>query len=107
MAFKFYAVTFHHFLTHNEIEELFFEHGLIPVASIDPEKYSDLFVGTYSSVSTQVKRYAVEVPFVNENRLLDALTGLVTRIDDGGVVHSIAGRKKINKEKESVKKYKK
>jgi len=80
---------------------------LIPVASIDPERYSDLFVGTYTSVSTQVKRYAVEVPFVNENRLLDALTGLVTRIDDGGVVHSIAGRKKLNKEKEPVKKYKK
>ena len=109
MAFKFYVVTFHHFLTHNEIEELFFEHGLIPVASIDPEKYSDLFVGTYSSVSTQVKRYAVEVPMANDKKLLDNLQNghWATRIDDGGLVYSVANRKKQGKEKESVKKYKK
>ena len=109
MSFKFYIVTFHHFLSQNEIEEMLSENRLVSVGSIDPERYTDLFVGTYVSVSTQVKRYAVEVPMANDKKLLDNLQNghWATRIDDGGLVYSVANRKKQGKEKESVKKYKK
>ena len=76
------------------------ENRLVSVGSIDPERYTDLFVGTYVSVSTQVKRYAIEVPVANERRLLDVLQSghWATRIDDGGITYSLGGKKKTPKE---------
>jgi hypothetical protein len=69
---------------------------LVSVSSLDPERPSDLYMGTYIGVSTQVKRYAVEVPTANEKRFLEALqtAEIVATICDGGIVHSLSGKKK-------------
>lgn len=96
MALKFFIITFHHYLSAFEIEGFLRLQGLVPVSSLDPERPSDLYVGTYIGVSTQVKRYAVEVPAANEKRFLEALqtAQLVATICDGGIVHSLSGKKK-------------
>lgn len=102
MALKFFVITFHHYLSSKEIEDFLKNNGILPLSSLNPaSNSSDLYAGSFISVSTQLRRYAVEVPTFQEKNLLNALqnANLVATICDGGVVYSPGKKKALNKKK--------